>query len=268
MWFWWFIFACDLLIPIMMLGFGKIMHKRAPKNINYIFGYRTTRSMKNEDTWRFAHEHCGRLWWKIGLIMLIPTVLVHIPFYNSSEDTLGIVAAIVMTIQIIVLIASIFPTEIALKKAFNDDGTVKRQLIELTDKNEMRKTYKIYKHCMFMPTEEKFNNKINKFLSDKSIKFFACLQQDVIKGVISVSFTEQEKAEILGIAVDTSVRSKGIGSYMINQLVSDYGLTFVLALTDDDAVEFYKKCGFKITKFTKTHHDGETVVHYRCELTK
>lgn len=119
----WFIFACDLLIPIMMIGFGRIMWKHTPKDINYIFGYRTTRSMKNEDTWRFAHEYCGRLWWKIGLIMLIPTVLVHIPFYNSSEDTLGIVAAIVMTIQIIVLIASIFPTEIALKKAFNDDGT-------------------------------------------------------------------------------------------------------------------------------------------------
>ena len=119
-----------------------------------------------------------------------------------------------------------------------------------------------------MPTEEKFSKKIDDFLADKSIKFFACLQQDEIKGVISVSFTEQEKAEILGIAVDTSVRSKGVGSYMIDQLVNDYGLTFVLALTDDDAVEFYKKCGFEVTKFTKTHHDGETVVHYRCELTK
>lgn len=121
----WFIFACDLLIPIMMIWFGRIMWKHTPKDINYIFGYRTTRSMKNEDTWRFAHEYCGRLWWKIGLIMLIPTVLVHIPFYNSNEETLGIVAAIVMTIQIIVLIASIFPTEIALKKTFNDDGTRK-----------------------------------------------------------------------------------------------------------------------------------------------
>ena len=57
--------------------------------------------------------------------MLIPTVLVHIPFYNSSKDTIGIVATIVMTVQLIVLIASIFPTEIALKKSFNDDGTRK-----------------------------------------------------------------------------------------------------------------------------------------------
>lgn len=125
MWSWWFIFACDLLIPVMMLGFGKIMRKHAPKDINYIFGYRTTRSMKNDDTWKFAHEYCGRLWCKIGIIILIPTVIVHIPFYNSNENTIGMVATIVMTIQVIVLIASIFPTEIALKKNFNDDGTRK-----------------------------------------------------------------------------------------------------------------------------------------------
>ncbi len=125
MWVWWFIFACDLLIPIIMLVFGIIMYKHAPKNINYIFGYRTSRSMKNDDTWKFAHEYCGRLWWRLGLIILIPTVIVHIPFYNSNEDTIGIVATIVMTIQLIVLITSIFPTEIALKKTFNDDGTRK-----------------------------------------------------------------------------------------------------------------------------------------------
>ncbi len=55
---------------------------------------------------------------------------------------------------------------------------------------------------------------------------------------------------------------------MINKLVSDYGLTYVLAITDDDAVEFYRKCGFDITKFSKTYQDGETVVHYKCELKK
>ena len=81
-------------------------------------------------------------------------------------------------------------------------------------------------------------------------------------------FDGKDKAEIVGIAVDISARSNGIGSYMINQLVNDYGLTFVLALTDNDAVEFYRKCGFNATKFTKTHQDGEKVVHYRCELIK
>ena len=122
---WWIIFICDLLIPIMMVFFGITMKRQAPKNINYIFGYRTTRSMQNEDTWQFAHEHCGSLWFKIGLIMLIPTVLVHIPFYNSNENIIGTVAMIVMTIQVIALLVSIIPTELALKRTFNDDGTRK-----------------------------------------------------------------------------------------------------------------------------------------------
>ena len=122
---WWIVFMFDLLIPVMMLGFGRIMYRSAPKDINYIFGYRTTRSMKNEDTWKFAHEYCGRLWCRIGLIMLITTVIVHIPFYNSSKDTIGIVVTIVMTVQVVVLMLSIIPTEIALKKTFNDDGTRK-----------------------------------------------------------------------------------------------------------------------------------------------
>lgn len=90
MWFWWFMFACDLIIPVIMLIAGRIMYKHTPKEINYIFGYRTTRSMKNNDTWKFAHVYCGRLWWKLGLIMLVPTVLVHISIYNSDENTIGI----------------------------------------------------------------------------------------------------------------------------------------------------------------------------------
>ncbi len=78
--------------------------------------------MKNDDTWQFAHEYCGRIWWKIGLIMLIPTVIVHIPFYNSDENVIGIVATIVMIIQLVALLVSIIPTELALKRTFNDNG--------------------------------------------------------------------------------------------------------------------------------------------------
>ncbi len=141
------------------------------------------------------------------------------------------------------------------------------KLIELTDKNEASKTYEIYKHCMFMPTEEKFNRKIDLFLNDNSIKVFACFSQGEIEGVIVISFVEQDKIEIVGIAVDLSARDKGIGSYMINQVIKDYGLLSVYTETDNDAVGFYRKNGFSITEFSETY-DGETVVRYKCELTK
>ena len=141
------------------------------------------------------------------------------------------------------------------------------KLIELTHKNEIFQTYEIYKHCMFMPTEEKFNNKVDIFLNDNSVKIFACFEQNKILGVMVVSFMGQKKIEIIGIAVDVSVRKKGVGSYMINQVLNDYDLISVYAETDNDAVGFYCNNGFRIAEFSETY-DDETVVRYKCELTK
>ena len=125
MWFWWLMFVCDLLIPITMIIAGRMMWKHAPKKINGVIGYRTAGSMKNIDTWNFAQEYCGRLWWKIGWIMLLPSSVIHLHFYHSSENMIGIVAAILYTIQCLALVLSIFPTERALKRTFTEDG-VKR----------------------------------------------------------------------------------------------------------------------------------------------
>lgn len=123
--FWWFILMCDLLLPITLLIAGKMMWKHCPKQINGVLGYRTAPSMKNMDTWRFAHEYCGRLWWKIGLFMIVPSALIHIPFYRGDKKTIGTVSLVLVTIQIVIVIASIFPTEAALKKTFHSDGTRK-----------------------------------------------------------------------------------------------------------------------------------------------
>lgn len=122
MWFWWFMFVCDLLIPVITLVSGRIMWKHPPKDINGLVGYRTTRSMKNMDTWKFAHEYCGRLWWKIGVIMLIPSIAAHVMAYGKSETVTGVLGSILCTVQCVVLIASIFPTEQALKRTFTEDG--------------------------------------------------------------------------------------------------------------------------------------------------
>ena len=140
-------------------------------------------------------------------------------------------------------------------------------LIELTHKNDILQTYEIYKHCMFMPTEEKFNKKVEQFLNNNSVKIFACFEQDKILGVMVISFIEQNKIEIIGISADISARGKGIGSYMINQVINNYGLLSVYAETDNDAVGFYRKNDFNIMDFSETY-DGANIVRYKCELTK
>ena len=85
--------------------------------------------------------------------------------------------------------------------------------------------------------------------------------------IVVISFVEQHKIEIVGIAVDLSARNKGIGSYMINQMTQGLVLVSVYAETDDDSIGFYRKNGFSITEFSETY-DGETVIRYKCELTK
>lgn len=123
MWLWWIMLVCDLLVPVIMLIAGRLMWKHCPRQINGVLGYRTTRSMINMDTWKFAHEYCGRLWWKIGLVLLVLSALVHIPFYHSNKGTLEVLGGVLMAVQCIVLILSVFPTEAALKRTFYEDGT-------------------------------------------------------------------------------------------------------------------------------------------------
>ena len=123
MWFWWFILVSDLLVPAIQAGAGWMMWKHCPAGINDVYGYRTKRSKQNMDTWKFAHDHCGRLWWKVGLGMLVVSLAAHIPFYGASQDTLGNVCLMITLVQMVVLIGSIFPTEWALKRTFQEDGT-------------------------------------------------------------------------------------------------------------------------------------------------
>lgn len=123
--FWLFMFLCNLFVPATLILSGKLMQKYCPKKINSIVGYRTKRSMKNMDTWKFAHDYCGRLWWNIGWVMMVLSILIQLPFLHQTDDTVGIIGGIICTVQCIILVLSILPTELALKKTFNEDGTRK-----------------------------------------------------------------------------------------------------------------------------------------------
>lgn len=115
-------FICNLLIPIVMLTCGLLMYKKPPKEINGIIGYRTTMSRKNKDTWAFAHDYCGKLWIKLGLLLLILTIIIQIPFVHSSENAIGCMTLVVEGIQLVVILVSIVFVERALRKNFDEHG--------------------------------------------------------------------------------------------------------------------------------------------------
>lgn len=120
--YWIFMTLCNLLIPLCMFGFGIVFEKHPPKGINGVYGYRTTRSMKSEETWAFAHAYCGRLWKRVGPVIGVISVAACTVAFPSGENAIGVISVILIMLQLILLIGSLYPVEKALKENFDERG--------------------------------------------------------------------------------------------------------------------------------------------------
>ncbi len=116
------IYVMTLLIPLLMLGTGLIFSRWTPKSINYLIGYRTRRSMINQETWNFANRTMGRIWITWSLLLLIPSGLVLFFLKTRVEQNLETWIVVLTLVQLAVLILSIIPVERALKAKFDDKG--------------------------------------------------------------------------------------------------------------------------------------------------
>ena len=123
--FWILMLGTVLLIPLLMLGLGKRFMHKPPQKINRFFGYRTAMSMKNQDTWDFAHKYCGRIWFKLGWGVLLLSVFPMLLVFKKDKDTVEFTGEIVFCLQIVPLIVSAIFTENALKKIFDKNGNQK-----------------------------------------------------------------------------------------------------------------------------------------------
>lgn len=122
---WFLMFGCNLLFPAIMLIAGRLFMVKPPKEINCIVGYRTEMSMKNENTWLFAHHYAGKLWWKWGKLVLPIAIIPMLFVIGEHEDIIAAVGCVVMCLQMVPLIGVIPPTEKALRKTFDKNGTRK-----------------------------------------------------------------------------------------------------------------------------------------------
>ncbi len=120
--FWIYMFVIALLIPIIMILFGRAFLKKAPKQIQFLFGYRTSRSMKNRDTWEFAHRFCGKIWLICGTALVPVVVGIMLCFIGADTKTVGYVGAAMLVLPLLLIFLSVILTERALKNTFDKDG--------------------------------------------------------------------------------------------------------------------------------------------------
>ena len=120
--FWIYMLLFVLLIPITMVYFGQRFFKSPPKSINATFGYRTTMSMKNWETWKLAHTVCGRFWFRCGRILLPLSVVPMLLVIGRGTETVGYTGVIIVFIQLVPMLCALPVTEHALRKKFDKNG--------------------------------------------------------------------------------------------------------------------------------------------------
>ena len=109
--------------PVVLLLFGWLFtHGRYPKHPNGIYGYRTTRSMKNDETWAFAQEYWGHLSWRFGWWLLMLSSLVVVTLLTLSVKRHEICVGAWIAVQAVLTLATIIPVERALKNKFDEFG--------------------------------------------------------------------------------------------------------------------------------------------------
>lgn len=104
----------------------------------------------------------------------------------------------------------------------------------------------LLKPSVYDPTPERLKCRAEKYSADKNIFVYACKIDSVYAGIVVLK-TENDTAEILDIAVKPKYRKHGIGSKFIDFIFTQFLIDTITAETDDEAVEFYKRCGFTIT---------------------
>lgn len=126
-------------------------------------------------------------------------------------------------------------------------------------------SFRVYAECMYRPTAERFAQVANDLKNRLGVSIFAYLEADRVQGIIAVEAASRQTAVILGIAVDAACRRNGIGRRLIAETAARLDLGVLTAETDDDAVCFYRRCGFQTVAFEKTF-GREACRRYRCTL--
>lgn len=117
-----FYMITGLLLPTLLVGLGAVFRTHPPKNINMAYGYRTSRSMKSQESWDFANRYWGNLVFYAGLVSEGATLAVLAAWYLMAPGQMGNLSLVTVSLQMVLLFVSIPLTERQLKIRFDDNG--------------------------------------------------------------------------------------------------------------------------------------------------
>lgn len=126
------------LLPLVMVICGMSYTKRGPKKITRLQGYRSKMSMKNRETWDFAHKNLGDMWFKLGAPLLAVTSVVSLLVFRETTEQITTWCCVIFVIQLVIMVLPVAYTEKALKENFDENGKWKKGAKEKWQEREQK----------------------------------------------------------------------------------------------------------------------------------
>lgn len=115
-----------LVTPFFTLILGLICWRFPPKGPTWALGYRSRRARASDESWLFAQNMAGQIWFCLGLVLLIVSLFVCKGLEAKTIEAMCRSALICILIQDLFLLLSIIPTEVLLMRRFDRFGHKRR----------------------------------------------------------------------------------------------------------------------------------------------
>ena len=126
---------------------------------------------------------------------------------------------------------------------------------------------RILADSIYLPTPQRLTGRIQAWFDDPLVRVFFCVQESGVNGLLILRQMDGS-AEILSIAVTPERRRRWIGRCLIETASQALKTPVILAETDVEAVEFYRRAGFSIRSLGEKYPGAErfacrySAVHY------
>ncbi len=115
------------LVPLIMVLHGVLSYEEEPK-INSLLGYRTKRSLKNEETFAYANRMLSELFIRLNCLSLLMTVVAYIFYKQFHLYITGIFSMLffvsLTAMQIFCCVSPFYLVERNLSRFYSDEGDV------------------------------------------------------------------------------------------------------------------------------------------------
>jgi inorganic pyrophosphatase len=150
-----------------------------------------------------------------------------------------------------------FMKAIMLEKYVSVDN-VQKEIIEIEDGFSFNEIFEVFEDVVFDPSEENIKGILLEYKQNNEKTLYGYFLDKKLVGIIGIK-RNIENIEVLNFGIHPEYRGKKLGTELMD-FIKRNNKTMILS-TDDDAIIFYKKYGFK---YTEQYNEKYQIMRYNC----